>query len=339
MVEQRSPEGGLGLEPLCGEPPADWLWSTAAESGVEFFAAHLHETAYRKHRHDTYAICLTTGGIQAFDYRGAAEMSTPGQVVVLHPDELHDGHAATDAGFSYRMLYVEPAAIFEAARVLCGRACALPFVRTAVATNAQLSATITSAFEIAREPLALDGVVLRLAEGLVEADPTCKGVTRPRHVDVAAVERARQYLDAEKTRVVRSAELEAVTGLTRYDLARQFRAMCGTSPYRYLLMRRLSAAREQVARRRPLVEVAYAAGFADQAHFTRIFTAAIGLTPAQYGALRGAMRPVRAAPRSKHSRGARGGKTGKKPSDLPGRAELRAAVPALPLPTADEESM
>jgi AraC-like DNA-binding protein len=32
-------------------------------------------------------------------------------------------------------------------------------------------------------------------------------------------------------------------------------------------------------------EVALAAGFADQAHFTRMFKAAFGLTPARYGAL------------------------------------------------------
>ena len=49
--------------------------------------AWLHGPAYHKHRHDTYAICLTTSGVLAFDYRGSGEISTPGQVVVLHPDE------------------------------------------------------------------------------------------------------------------------------------------------------------------------------------------------------------------------------------------------------------
>jgi AraC-like DNA-binding protein len=248
--------------------------------------ARLRESAYHKHRHDTYAICLTTSGVQAFDYRGAAEVSLPGQVTVLHPDEIHDGHAGTDEGFGYRMLYVEPALIFEAVRVLCGHARSLPFVRTPVATNGKLSAAITSAFQGTHDPLAIDSLIVQLAEGLVDADPSCNHVARPRHLDVAALERARQFLDMEKTRVVRSAELEAVTGLTRYDLARQFRWMCGTSPYRYLLMRRLAAAREQIARRRPLVEVALEAGFADQAHFTRMFKAAFGLTPARYGALR-----------------------------------------------------
>lgn len=80
-------------------------------------------------------------------------------------------------------------------------------------------------------------------------------------------------------------ELESITGLTRYELSRQFKVMYGTSPYRYLVMRRLGFARERMHRDRPLVEVACDAGFADQAHFTRAFRSAYGLTPAQYRAL------------------------------------------------------
>lgn len=286
MVGKHSRASGLGLERLCTEPSADWMRSTDAVNGVELLAAWFQGYAYHKHRHDTYAIGLTAIGVQAFDYRGAAEISTPGQVVVLHPDEMHDGHAGTEEGFGYRMLYVDPALIFEAVRVMCGHGGSLPFVRTPVAMNLKLSAAITGAFQGTREPLAMDSLMVQLAEGLTDADPCCKPVSIPRHLDVAALERARQFLDAEKTRVVRSSELEAVTGLTRYELARQFRLRCGTSPYRYLLMRRLDVARTQISRHRPLVEVALEAGFADQAHFTRMFKATFGLTPARYGALR-----------------------------------------------------
>lgn len=286
MVTNRSRAGGVGLERLCIGASAGWMRGTDVENGVEGLEAWFPGYAYHKHRHDTYAICLTTSGVQAFDYRGAAEISMPGQVVVLHPDELHDGRAATQAGFGYRILYVEPALIFEAVQVLCGRGCSLPFVRTPIVISPKLSAAITGAFQSSREPLATDSLVVQLAEGLIDADPCCKQAAIPRHLDVAALKRARHYLDAEKTRVVRSAELEAVTGLTRYDLARQFRLMCGTSPYRYLLMRRLDFAREQIAEGRSLVEVALEAGFADQAHFTRMFKAAFGLTPARYGVLR-----------------------------------------------------
>jgi AraC-like DNA-binding protein len=142
--------------------------------------------------------------------------------------------------------------------------------------------SIASAFPGTREPLAIDSLILRLAEGLIEADPSCGRMSQPRHLHVAALESARQFLDSEKTRVVRSAELEALTGLSRFDLARQFRLMFGTSPYRYLLMRRLDVARARLARRRPLVELALDVGFSDQAHFTRLFKAAYGLTPSRY---------------------------------------------------------
>jgi AraC-like DNA-binding protein len=286
MVGNPSSASGVGLERSCTESSADWMRSAQAENGVEFLEAWFQGHAYHKHRHDTYGICLTTAGVQAFDYRGAAEISTPGQVTVLHPDEIHDGHAGTEEGFGYRMLYVEPALIFEAVQMIYGRACSLPFVRTPVVVNPKLSAAITGAFQSTREPLAIDSLIVQVAEGLVDADPCCRQVAPPRRLDVAALERARQFLDTQKTRVVRSAEVQAVTGLTRYDLARQFRVMCGTSPYRYLLMRRLAYAREQIARQQPLVEVALEAGFADQAHFTRLFRATFGITPARYGALR-----------------------------------------------------
>lgn len=279
---------GLGLERSCEGPSHDWIQQSEAADGVELLEAWLQRFAYRRHRHDTYAIGLTEDGVQAFDYRGASRVSTPGRVVVLHPDEQHDGRAGTAAGFGYRQLYVEPALIFDAVHVLRGQRCPLPFVRDPVVHSPLLSAAIRAAFQLraSREPLATDDLVVRLAAGLLNAESPGTSAPLPRRLDIAAIERARQFLDAERTRVVRSWELEAVTGLTRYDLARQFRAIVGTSPYRYSLMRRLDHARARMASHRPLADIALEAGFADQAHFTRMFSAAFGITPARYAALR-----------------------------------------------------
>jgi AraC-like DNA-binding protein len=285
MSEIPSRSGGEGLERSCGEQSSDWVRSTDVVGGVELLEAWFQGPAYHKHRHDTYAISLTRTGVQAFAYRGATHASLPGMVVVLHPDEIHDGYAGADGGFGYRQVYVEPALIFEAVRQRGGRACSLPFLRDPVVTNMKLATAIQSAFQDDREPLAIDDLVVQLANGMIDADPRCTRAAIPRHLDIAAVDRARQYLDAEKTRVVRSWELEDVTGLTRFDLARQFRAILGTSPYRYLLMRRLAFARTQMAQPHSLADIALAAGFADQAHFTRVFTAAFGITPARYAAL------------------------------------------------------
>jgi AraC-like DNA-binding protein len=257
-----------------------------AAAGLELLAAWFRGPAYRPHRHDTYAIGLTHTGVQAFGYRGATHASTPGQVVILHPDEIHDGYAWSEAGFGYRQLYVDPALVFAAVRTLRGNNAALPFAAEPVVSNPALAAAIRLAFREAPAPLLIDDLVLRLSEGLLAAASGGEPSLRTRRVDTAAIARARQFLDAEKTRVVRSAELEAVTGLSRYELARQFRAFLGTSPYRYLLLRRLDAACAQLLADGPLVDVALATGFADQAHFTRVFTGAFGMSPGRYRALR-----------------------------------------------------
>jgi AraC-like DNA-binding protein len=260
--------------------------------GVERLRAWFAGQGYARHRHDTYAIGTTDQGVQVFDYRGAARASRPGQVVVLHPDEAHDGRAGTRAGFGYRIVYVEPGHVAAALRGICGRPRPLPFVREPVGTDARLARAVRSAFRCDLEPLALDALVVALAEALVGAAEGDVRSVAPLRIDGDAVERARQFLDAERTRVVHSAELEVVTGLTRYELARQFRLTHGTSPYRYLLGRRLALARDRLGGDQPLAAVAGETGFADQAHFTRAFKATFGLTPARYRALRAGPTPA-----------------------------------------------
>jgi AraC-like DNA-binding protein len=297
MAKRLRGAGIPGLERSCetagasGQP--GWLRSRTLGEGVELLQAWFAGHGYDRHRHDTYAIGLTDLGVQAFDYRGAARISTAGQVVVLHPDETHDGHAATADGFGYRIVYVAPARIAAAARAIRGRACGLPFAPEPVATSASLGRAIEDAFQLIPEPLATDSLVLALAEALLDADPSSVQSPVAHRLDARGIDRARQLLDAETDRVVQSSELEAITGLTRYDLARQFRAALGTSPYRYSLMRRLDRVRAELARNASLADVALAAGFADQAHLSRMFKRAYGVSPGRYRALEsGLIRPV-----------------------------------------------
>lgn len=272
-----------GLEGSCAG--GAWVRGITAAEGVELLQAAFRGVAYAPHRHDTYAIGVTDAGVQQFDYRGATQTSLPGRVVALHPDERHDGRAGTPECFAYRMVYVAPARIAEAVRAIRGRATPLPFAREPVLRSPALVAAVDGAFRdfpAEPEPLALDALVHDLARGLLAEDASTGGTGDYRTCDTAALERARQFLAAECTRVVTSAELERVTGLARYALARQFRQVHGTSPYRYLLMRRLERVRSTITGGAPLAETATEAGFADQAHMARHFKAAYGLTPAAW---------------------------------------------------------
>lgn len=262
----------------------DWIRHARPQPGLDridaFFAAH----AYDPHRHDTYALGLTLSGVQSFDYRGARADSTAGHAIVLYPDETHDGRAGVAGGFRYRMLYLEPRLIRDA---LGRRARCLPFVRHAVLRDPRLVAALRLALDDLSRPLEsleLDQAVLGVAEALLALDASAQGRKDTASCAVA-VERARAFLDAHVTRVVASEELEAATGLDRYTLARQFRRRLGTSPYRYLTMRRLDQARAHMRAGESLAEAAIASGFADQSHMTRQFHRAYGLTPGRWRAI------------------------------------------------------
>jgi hypothetical protein len=74
---------------------------------------------------------------------------------------------------------------------------------------------VRTAFTPAPEPLALDGLVLQLAQGLLRSDAASLKATLRCRVDQPAVERGRDFLRSRLT-VVQSSEVEAITTPGRY---------------------------------------------------------------------------------------------------------------------------
>jgi AraC-like DNA-binding protein len=275
---------GAGLERSCApglSRSADRIVVGAPCAGFERIEARFAGAAYAPHRHDTYALGVTLHGVQNFRYRGEPRTSLRGQVLVLHPDELHDGAAGTEAGLHYRMLYLEPARL----RPLLGAA-PLPFVPNPVIDDTGLRALLLEALAALDTPLDelfQDAPAGGLARGLARHAGVAP--TAPGAVAWQRAARAREYLRAHADRPVRSVELERATGLDRFALARHFRVAYATSPYRYLLMRRLRTARHLLSQGTRPAEAASATGFADQSHLGRHFKRAFGMTPAQWAAL------------------------------------------------------
>ncbi|GGF26881.1 AraC family transcriptional regulator [Aliidongia dinghuensis] len=246
--------------------------------GIERAEARFRGQAFAPHRHDTYTIGVTLAGVQAFCYRGERQHALPGQYHILHPDELHDGGAGTDEGFAYRVVYLDPRLVQDA---LGGRP--LPFVRTPVldpllrpegflADALDLQAEID---ELARTEIIVAVASLLSAAALAGAPPTGSLALR-------AIARVRGLIAESPTERHSMATLERVSGLDRWTIARQFRALYGTSPSRFRTLRQLDQVRHLMAGGTPLALAAAEAGFADQSHMTRQFKRAYGLTPAAW---------------------------------------------------------
>ena len=257
----------------------DWIRVADDTIACERIEAFFSARGYDRHRHDSYAIGRTLSGVQSFSYRGAVRNSLPGDTLVLHPDEPHDGQAGSADGFHYRMIYVEPAAL---QRVLGGRP--LPFVPGGISNDPRLFAATGALLRDLDHPieaLEFDDALFDLAHALDAAAGGAAAAAR-RGADYRAAERARGHLHDDPARPVTLAALEAISGRDRWALSRDFRLLFGTSPYRYLVMRRLDLVKAALRSGATPAQAAQEAGFADQSHMTRHFTRSVGIAPARW---------------------------------------------------------
>src|SRR6266516_4667069 len=104
----------------------DWARYWRAD-GVPVEAMHAHFTShvYHRHSHESYSFGVTETGAQAFTCRHGRHVSASGMVMAFNPDDPHDGHAAVDGGFTYRMVHIWPeflASLRRLHRALTGHA-------------------------------------------------------------------------------------------------------------------------------------------------------------------------------------------------------------------------
>lgn len=114
------------------------------------------------------------------------------------------------------------------------------------------------------------------------------GATAGRHSSPAKgglspyqVERAKEFLSATCERDVSLAEVADLCGFSRGYFAKAFRASVGSTPHRWRQRYRIDRAKDMLSRTdKSVADIALACGFADQSHFTRIFSRMVGEGPA-----------------------------------------------------------
>jgi AraC family transcriptional regulator len=95
--------------------------------------------------------------------------------------------------------------------------------------------------------------------------------------------RAKELLQADLARDVSLAELASACRLSCSHFSQAFKQTVGCPPHQWLLQQRVERAKQLILNTKlPLSEIALATGFADQSHFTRVFSQRVKASPAAW---------------------------------------------------------
>lgn len=225
------------------------------------------------HAHEPACVTYVLGG--AFEERvgSDAQWATPGSVFLKPPGAVHSNRYGERGARS--LLVPVPPSLAErlgrSARRRTGDLCRIP-------DGAWIAARMYREFRApdAASGLAVEGLLLELLAGAARATGARERASAP----PAWLRRARERLREEFRDPPRLATLARGAGVHPDHLGRTFREHFGTTPGAFVRRVRAGRAAEAiVVGDRPLSEIAFEMGFADQSHMTRELKRHLGITP------------------------------------------------------------
>lgn len=245
-------------------------------TGVELYHAHITKYAFEPHTHEAFGIGAITRGAERFRYRGEQLVAPADSLVLMNPDELHTGESASDDGWQYRMIYLEPNFLqsltgernwwFNAA------------VNHDPLRARQISQLIGGLWQ-APDTLTQQGLLLHLVDTFrpyARHTPSRATDAKNRFIQI------REYLYDNYMHTITLETLATLLSLSPYHFQRQFKAHYHVTPHQMLMAIRLWHAKQFLTTGMPAAEVAAHCGLVDQSHLTKAFTLRYGITPVRY---------------------------------------------------------
>ncbi len=260
------------------------FWRHAAFRELGLLAARFREHRYDRHTHDGYVIALITEGCERVRVGRQEVLAPAGSVLVVNPEEWHDGEAGAEQGWAYRTFYPSVALLSEVAAEL-GQAQA-PLFPQALLDDPELSCLLAAAHaestsaDATRAEASLLSALRRLILRHGDTDPPAEPLDRS-----GAQRRFLRYEEVIEAGLAEELDLQALAaaaGVTRFQVIRDFKKLAGSTPAIFIRDRRLRRANRLIQQGASLADAAFAAGFADQSHLSRSFRAVHGITPGMF---------------------------------------------------------
>lgn len=236
---------------------------------------------YPRHFHSGFSIGIINDGLREYTYGGNKHLAPAGSIVIINPGVTHSCAAENSC---YETICPGDWAVsywLGGGGRMTGR---FRF-REQDIQDQQLFTGLRNLFCILKQPgLSLEkqslytAIMAELFNRYAEKTANLANVGNERH----AVTKCREYIDDKYSLNISLEELSSLVGFSPYHLLRVFTRQIGLPPHVYQTQVRIKRARGLLATGESLADVAVAAGFSDQAHFTRCFKKHMGVTPGRY---------------------------------------------------------
>lgn len=236
---------------------------------------HMAGSSLPWHAHPGPTLCFVYAGVFTERFTGVTLECTPGTLKVTPAEEPHSNRFGREdtLGLLIEADAARVETLGEHARILEERGSYRDDRLAVLAWRlaGELRQRDTAA------PLAIEGLLLELLAGASRERELRFTGSVPRWVADA-----RDYLH-EPSRIESLGELAVAVGVHPVTLARGFRKAYGCSVGEYLRWLRVARAARRLAESdAPLAEIALAAGFADQSHFSNAFRRETGVSPSAF---------------------------------------------------------
>lgn len=268
-------------------PPGSYYGETLRRRQVASFelSERIYSPEYQtpKHTHKQALFCFVMQGNYTETYGSQTRECKPSTLLFHPPGELHAEHFHASGGRSF-IIEIAPNWLARIREQLI------------VAENSaqfQGGALELLARKLYREFAQMDGASALIIEGLMMemlGETVRGGDARQFYNSPRWLQQAKELLQARFTENLSLADVAQNVGIHPVHLAQTFHKTYHCTVGDYVRKLRIDyACHELAASAKPIVEIALAAGFCDQSHFTRTFKRAIGAAPSQYRqSLRGA---------------------------------------------------
>lgn len=116
--------------------------------GLALLDANYHRQRFSRHVHEGFCIGVIDTGAQRFFREGSNHIAPQDSIILVNADQVHDGHCASDNGWSYRAIYPTPEMLTMITDELQGPHRGVPWFTEPVVYDPHMAAQLRQLFDL-----------------------------------------------------------------------------------------------------------------------------------------------------------------------------------------------